>query len=609
MHHSDLYPSLDLQKTTSKNRLVGLWRLMSGFRWVYFGSVLALAAAATAKTGSYLLLRDFIDNALEGSKVSVPLYYFVLGFIGLALFEAGFTFFSGKLAARSSQGIILRLRNYLFDHLQRLSFTYHDHNKTGELIQRATSDVDAIRRFFADQGTQVGRIVTLFIINLIALLVLNVKLALMSIVFVPIIVLISIWFFKRIATLYDDYQDQDGHLSATLQENLSGARVVKAFARQDFEIGKFEEGNWRKYSLGKRLNLLHSLYWPSTDLICFSQILAIFYIGGQMAIAGDITVGTYLAFVNLIGWLIWPVRNLGRLIAQSSTGLVSYRRVADIIEQPLEVVDEGQSVLFGQDGQPLVRGELIFDEMTFAYEADKPVLEKISFQVKPGQTMALLGSTGSGKTTLVNLLPRFYDYTAGSITLDGIELKDYAVHDLRKIIGSVEQEPFLFSRTIRENIAYGVDRHVSDEEVEAAARAAAIHEVIETFPGGYQTLVGEKGVTLSGGQKQRVAIARTLLKNPRILILDDSTSSVDTETEAQIREALNHLMEGRTTFIIAHRIQTVMTADQILVLDKGRIVQRGTHADLLKQPGLYRRIYDIQSKIEEDVQLETTLVI
>jgi ATP-binding cassette subfamily B protein len=247
--------------------------------------------------------------------------------------------------------------------------------------------------------------------------------------------------------------------------------------------------------------------------------------------------------------------------------------------------------------------------MTFAYEDDKPVLEKISFQVKPGQTVALLGSTGSGKTSLVNLLPRFYDYTAGSITLDGIELKDYAVHDLRKIIGSVEQEPFLFSRTIRENIAYGVDRHVSDEEVEAAARAAAIHEVIETFPGGYQTLVGEKGVTLSGGQKQRVAIARTLLKNPRILILDDSTSSVDTETEAQIREALNHLMEGRTTFIIAHRIQTVMTADQILVLDKGRIVQRGTHADLLKQPGLYRRIYDIQSKIEEDVQLETTLVI
>jgi ATP-binding cassette subfamily B protein len=608
MHQSELYPPLDLQKTVSKSRVTGLWRLMQGFRWVYISSILALAFAAVAKTGTYLLLRDFADNALEGSKVAVPLAYFALGFAGLAIFEAAFTFISGKLAARASEGVVLRLRNYLFDHLQRLSFTYHDHSKTGELIQRATSDVDAIRRFFADQGKQVGRIIMLFSINFGTLLALNTRLALYAVVFVPILIGLSFWFFKRVNARYDAYQDQDGQLSAVLQENLSGVRVVKAFARQAFEIDKFEQENLQKLQLGRRLNWMHALYWPSSDLICFSQILAIFYIGAQMTIAGTITIGTYLAFVNLIGWLIWPMRNLGRLIAQSSTGLVSYRRVADVIEEPREVVDDGRQIHFNQAGEPQLRGELVFDQVSFAYEADKPVLQNISFSAKPGQTVALLGSTGSGKTSLMNLLPRFYDYSSGNILLDGVALKDYAVHALRRVIGTVEQEPFLFSRTIRENIAYGVDRDVTEAEVEAAARAAAIHEVIQTFPDGYNTLVGEKGVTLSGGQKQRVAIARTLLKNPRILILDDSTSSVDTETEAQIRAALDNLMAGRTTFIIAHRIQTVMQADQILVLDQGRIIQHGTHQQLLHQAGMYREIYNIQAKIEEDLAQETTLV-
>jgi ATP-binding cassette subfamily B protein len=287
------------------------------------------------------------------------------------------------------------------------------------------------------------------------------------------------------------------------------------------------------------------------------------------------------------------------LIVDASSGLVSYERVMEIIRQEREPSGEGQ--------QPPVSelyGEVVFESVSFEYDADVPVLHDISFRCQAGQTVALLGSTGSGKTTLVSLLPRFYEYTSGSITLDGIELKEYPRYFLRQNIGIVEQEPFLFSRSIRENIALGVGRPVSDEEVIAAAKAAAIHDVVLSFPEGYNTLVGERGITLSGGQKQRVAIARTLLKNPRILILDDATSSVDTETEAAIRDALKVLMERRTSFIIAHRIQSVMNADLILVMDKGRIVQRGTHEELMQQEGIYRQVYDMQSRLEDELERE-----
>jgi len=294
------------------------------------------------------------------------------------------------------------------------------------------------------------------------------------------------------------------------------------------------------------------------------------------------------------------MRNLGRLIVHTSTGMVSYGRVMELIKETREPLDAGDYVPSDD-----VRGEIVFRDVCFEYDgAGGAVLKDVSFRCQPGQAVALLGSTGSGKTSLVNLLPRFYEYTGGDLTLDGVELKKYPRHFLRRQIGIVEQEPFLFSRTIRENIAYGVGREVSDEEVEVAARAAAIHDVIESFPDGYNTLVGEKGVTLSGGQKQRVAIARTLLKDPRILILDDATSSVDTETEGLIRAALQRLMQDRTSFIIAHRVQSLMNADLILVLDQGQIVQRGTHETLMAQEGIYRRIYDMQARVEDELEKE-----
>jgi ATP-binding cassette subfamily B protein len=572
----------DFKKIISDKRLVGLWRMMTGFRLAYLGAVVGVGVAAVLRTGNYLLLRYFVDDVLAQEDFGRALPLIGVGFVGLALFQGAFSFLSGKLAARTAEGITLRLRNYLFDHIQRLSFAYHDRTKTGELIQRATSDVDALRRFFADQAIGAGRIVLLFVVNFVALLNLNTQLALLSVVVVPIIVVMSIFFFGKVSKAYEAFQEQEARLSTTLQENLTGVRVVKAFARQPYERDKFERDNWEQFQRGRRLLMMHSLFWPISDILCGAQMLGGFFAGALMAMNGTITVGTYLAYAGLVIWIIWPMRNLGRLIVHMSTGLVSYGRVVEVLKEEREPLTEG-----AYTPSDNVRGEIVFRDVGFEYDAEIPVLKDISFRCEPGQVVALLGSTGSGKTSLVNLLPRFYDYTSGSLTLDGVELEEVPRQFLRQQIGIVEQEPFLFSRSIRENITYGVGRDVTDAEVEAAARAAAIHDVVLSFPDGYDTLVGEKGVTLSGGQKQRVAIARTLLKDPCILILDDATSSVDTETEGLIREALERLMQGRTSFIIAHRVQSVMNADLILVLDQGRIVQRGTHGESTTcKPGL-----------------------
>ncbi len=590
----------DLKNTVSKNRLVGLWRMLTGFRLTYLAAVVGVGIAAVLQMGNSFMLRYLVDDVLGQGRFDRTLIWIGLGFVALALGEGTFSFLSGRLTAQTAEGIALRMRNYLYDHIQRMSFTYHDHTETGELIQRSTSDVDAVRRFFADQAINAGRIVLLFVVNFVALWSLHPRLALVSVVVVPVIVVISLFFFKRITKAYEEFQEQETKLSTTLQENLTGVRVVKAFARQAYEQDKFEDDNQEQFRLGTRLLLFHAFFWPSTDILCGVQMLVGFLTSALMAIGGTISVGTHIAAVRMIILLIWPMRNLGRLIVQMSTGMVSYNRVIELIKEEREPLDEGRYRPTGN-----VRGEIVFENVCFEYvNGESRVLKDINVRCRPGQAVALLGSTGSGKTSLVNLLPRFYAYTGGSVTLDGVELNEYPRHYLRQQIGIVEQEPFLFSRTIRENITYGVGRKVSDEEVEAAARAAAVHDVILSFPEGYKTLVGEKGVTLSGGQKQRVAIARTLLKDPRILILDDATSSVDTETEGEIREALEHLMKGRTSFIIAHRIQSVINADLILVLDQGQIVQRGTHAELIRQDGIYRQIYDVQVRIEDELKQE-----
>lgn len=598
----------DFRKAIGQKKLAGIWQMMTNYRLAYAAANFTLAISALAKTATYLLLRNFADTVLGTDQPFAgtfqrTLIYLAVGFVLLAVVEGSFAFFSGRLAAFSAEGIARRLRNFLFDHIQRLSFSYHSQTPTGDLIERVTSDMDSVRNFFNEQAIGVGRIILLFVINFTAIWYLSWKLALASIVIMPFILFMSIWFFKRITKAYEAYQEQEATLSTTLQENLTGVRVVKAFARQGYEMEKFEKDNWGKYLLGRKLVSQQSLFWPLSDVVCGIQMLGGFIFAAILAIRGEITVGTYPAYVGLVVWLIWPMRNLGRLIVNTSTGLVSYDRLMEIVNVEREPLSDGTVKPSGQ-----VKGDIVFENVSFQYDdGGAEVLKDISFHCRPGESLALLGSTGSGKTTLVNLLPRFYEYTAGHIWLDGAELLDYPREYLRHQIGIVEQEPFLFSRSIRENITYGVGREVSQEEIDKAARAAAVHDVILTFPGGYDTLVGEKGVTLSGGQKQRIAVARTLLKNPRILILDDSTSSVDTETEAEIRGALDRLMENRTTFVIAHRIQSVMGADQILVMDKGQIIQKGRHAELAAEDGMYRKIYAIQTRIDEELKDEISL--
>ncbi len=590
---------LDLKNILSEKRLKGLWMLMSGYQTQYIAAMIYQIISALAKSGTYLLVQYFVDNFLLAQTAGVHVWVIAVGFVLLFLFQGITTFLSQRAAAQTAEGTTRRLRDYLYDHIQNLTFSYHAKTDTGDLIQRCTSDVDAIRRFYADQAIGVGRIVILFLVNFIALLQLNVKLALVSVIAVPVVVFISIFFFQKVTKAYEAYQDQDAVLTTTLQENLSGVRVVKAFARQPFEIDKFQRDNFEKYKRGRKLMTLHSLFWPISDILCGAQLLVGYYIGAKMAIDGIITVGTYMAYAGLVIWIIYPLRNLGRMIVQMSNGLVSYDRLYKIIKEDREPLDQGSI-----PSDTKVRGDISFKNVSFRYEDGSEVLHDISFDCKSGMSVALLGSTGSGKTTLVNLLPRFYDVTDGAILLDDCDLRLYSRRFLRDQIGIVEQEPFLFSRSIYENITFGIKEKVTQAQVEEAAKMAAIHDVILSFPQGYKTLVGERGVTLSGGQKQRVAIARTFIKDPRILILDDSTSSVDAETEAHIQTAIQKLMQNRTTFIIAHRVQSIMNADLILVLDRGKIIQKGTHQELLRQDGVYRSIFDIQTRIEEDLQEE-----
>ncbi len=597
--------TFNLKETVVSNKFVGLWRLLRGYQLLYVAAILCVGIAALAQTGIYYFLGYFIDKILPAENMVQQLPWVALAFVGLATLQGVFTFAGGRLAAKTSEKVVLRIRDFLYDHIQRLTFTYHDNMQTGELLQRSTSDVDTVRRLFSEQAVGIGRIVLLFVVNFIALLTINVGLAFWSIVVIPVVLVISLFFFVKVGQAYEHFQEQEATLSNRLQENVSGVRVVKAFARQTFETEMFEVENAEKYRRGRRLTRMHALYWPSTDLLSGAQLLLGYYIGARLAIDGTITAGAYIAYMGFLAQIIWPIRNLGRLIADVSTGLVSYGRILTIVEQEQEPITEGSV----RPDQP-VRGAVRFEDVNFLYEGeDEQVLYDISFAVEPGQMVALLGGTGSGKTSLVNLLPRFYEYTDGRILLDDVELKAYPRDYLRQQIGIVMQEPFLFSLSIRDNITYGVTREVTDAEVEAAAQAAAVHDVILSFPNGYDTMVGERGVTLSGGQKQRVTLARTFLRNPRLLILDDATSSVDTETEAEIREALDRLMEARTTFLIAHRIQSVMDADLVLVLENGRIVQRGTHDTLVNVPGTYQRIYELQSRIEDELEADLSAVV
>ena len=595
---------INIKDLVKENRLIGIWQLMAGFRSTYLASTVCLAIASIFDMGPSLLMLYLVDNVLKRSDPLGLLPLVALGFLGLALFQGLFTFLSDTLAARTGEGIAFRLRTSLFNHIQRLAFAYYDRTQTGDLIQRATSDVDMLRGFFVQQSTGLGRLTLVLVVNLVALFSLNLNLALFVLAGVPLVIGVTYFFRQKISRLYQGYQEQGARLSTTLQESLTGMRVVKAFARQAYEQDKFEQDNWEQFLQWRRMSTIRWIYYSVSMSFCIVLTLVGSYFGALMAMDGVITLGIYLAYVGVMGRILWNVRDTGGLIVNLTNGLVSYTRIATILKETREPLDEENASFVKQTQSNNVKGEFVFDHVCFGYDSNNLVLKDISFRCTPGQSVALLGSTGSGKTSLISLVPRFYEYTGGSLKLDGVELNEYPYHRLRSQIGIVEQEPFLFSRTIRENIAYGAGRDVSQDEIEAAAQAAAIDDEINSFPSGYDTLVGERGVKLSGGQKQRVAIARALLRDPRILILDDATASVDTETASKIQTALDRLMQGRTTFIVTHRIQSAMNADLILVLDNGWIVQQGAHNNLLAQDGIYRRIYDAQAFIDAALQKE-----
>jgi len=591
-------------KKTTTNRsgwkdFLSLFRLLKNYKGLYALSILFLGLTVIFGTSGFLVIRQVVDQLLKTGPVMSFLIFWTAVYLLLAVLRGISSYYHGKGKAHCAEKVTQNIRNSLYDHLQRLSFAYHDNSQTGELVQRSTSDVDTVRKFFANQIPEVFHVFFQFSINLVILLALEWRLALFSIIIVPVVGILSTVFFFRIFDAYEDFQAVEGKMTNRIQENLSGIRVVRSFARQEWEIEKFRNINSLLLKKGLRLNWWNSLYWPFGHILCGLQFSFSLLLGGYMSINGTITPGTFVAFSGLVNALIWPMQELGRTLSEASKSHVSYRRIREILDETQEDLQSGSAKEAHE-----IKGNIEFLNAGFKYIPGVNVLENLNFSCRSGDMVALLGATGSGKTTLVNLIPRFYDYTEGQILLDGINLHEYNRHMLRKHIGIVQQEPFLFSMTVGENICYSLEREVAREEIEKAAKAAAIHDSIMKFPQGYDTMVGEKGVSLSGGQKQRIAIARTLLKDPRILILDDSTSAVDAETEGQIKKALKSLMKNRTTFIIAHRIQTLRQADKILVLDHGRIIEQGTHEQLIIREGFYKEVFNLQTRMEEELQQE-----
>ena len=532
-----------------------------------------------------------LQRLLQGDTARVLLLA-AAAVLAAAILSGVFSFLARINTARASENAIKSLRDALYGHIQKLPFSWHTAHQTGEIIQRCTSDVEVIRNFVSAQMVEVFRIVFLIVMTMAIMFSMNVKISLVVAVFIPIIALYSFFFSSKISKRFMDADIAEGKLSSTVQENLTGVRVVRAFGRENFEIERFDERNNHFADLWIRLGHMMTTYWSTGDFIMALQVLTVICVGTVSAVNGEITLGEFLAFVSYNATLTWPVRSLGKILAEMSKTGVSLERVSYILLAEPEH-DPPRAL------QPPMDRDISFEHVTFGYENQKPVLDDVTFTIPAGSTFAILGGTGSGKTTLMHLLNRLYDLEpgCGRITIGGVDISRIGRSYLRKNVAIVLQEPFLFSRTIRENIgitAQERDRDAMLEYVRSAARSACVDEAIEGFAQGYETVVGERGVTLSGGQKQRVAIARMLTQNAPVMIFDDSLSAVDAETDAKIRQQLKEKMGSATTILISHRITTLMQADRILVLDNGRVADLGTHEELIARPGIYRDIYEIQ---------------
>ncbi|NIN63864.1 MAG: ATP-binding cassette domain-containing protein [Anaerolineae bacterium] len=572
--------------------LVRALRFLSSYKLEAVGAFISLLLGTFGGLIVPRLTQVVIDEGISAGALNVIIWGAV-GIVIAALVAALFTFVRGYLAAKASQGVAYDLRNALYMHIQRLSFSYHDRAQTGQLLTRATSDVELVRMFIGTGLLQLASALLMMIGSLILLFRINWQLTLMTLPVMLLVFGVFGLFAGRGRPLFIQVQQKLGRLNTVLQENLAGVRVVKAFARERWEGERFGLTNLELRDAGLRVGRMFAFVIPLIFTIANLGTLTVVWGGGYQVIADRLTIGELVAFQSYLMMTMFPMIMLGMIIMAVSQAGAGAERIFEILDTEVEVTDRPDAAEL-----PPIEGRVEFENVTFRYFRDQePVLNGVSFIAEPGQTVALFGATGSGKSTVINLIPRFYDVSEGRVTLDGRDVRDVTLESLRHQIGIVLQETVLFGGTIRENIAYGRP-DATEEEITAAAQAAEAHDFIMSFPDGYDTAVGERGVTLSGGQKQRIAIARALLVDPRILILDDSTSSVDMETEYRIQQALERLRGGRTSFVIAQRISTVQSADLVVVLDAGEVAAIGTHQELLERSPIYAEIYC--SQLEDD---------
>lgn len=597
-----------MKRTNSRLRLVSSF-LDGSKRW-FLAAILSTVGLALTNMLTPQIVRVTVDSVLGSEPFDLPpfladllnrlggaevlrekLWMIGIVIVGIAVF--GFAFFYGSRVfnTKAAETLVKTMRDKVFRHLLALPDDWYGKNRTGDIIQRCTSDINMVKDFLSEQLVSVFRIVVMLALSLFFMFSLHVGLTLIALAGVPVLLTTSLIFHKKVSPEFEICDENEGKLSAIVQENLTGVRVVRAFGREVYEKEKFDNQNRYYMGLWDRVNKMFCRYWSVADLIANLQIMLLVVFGAVFAIRGELSAGAYIAFLSYNGYLTWPIRQLGRVISEMSKAGVSLRRIEGILNAAPERDEDGAEHVTTD-----YRGDIAFDRVSFSFDGKTPVLEDVSFTVPAGSTVGILGGTGSGKSTLVRLLDRLYPLPEGSgtISVGGIDIRRLRAAELRSNIGFVLQEPYLFSRTIGENLRLA-KQTASDAELRAAAHIACLDSAVEGFPSGYDTFVGERGVTLSGGQKQRAAIARTLVQDTPILIFDDSLSAVDTETDATIRARLAG-REGRaTTLLISHRTATLMHTDRIVVLDRGRVAEIGTHEELLAKNGIYRRIYDIQN--------------
>lgn len=592
-----------------------IWRFLYGSRLMFFISILCAAGTAMADMINPQLIRITIDNVLGDKEPQLPsfamslieavggfdhiaknLWIMALAIVITAIFMVIFQYLFRVCNAKGAETLTKTMRDNLFTHIEHLPFSWHMKNQTGDIIQRCTSDIDTLKRFVSEQMTSIFRIVILLIMSTTFMFSMNVSLTLIAIAPMPIILLYSFGFHKKIGKEFTKCDESEGKLSAMAQEYLTGVRVVRAFGRERYEKDRFENHNEEYTGLWVKLAKTMSAFWSSSDALSGIQIMLVVVFGAIFCVNGRMTSGEYIACISYNSMLVWPVRQLGRMISEMSKAGVAVGRIAYIMDSETEHDREGAI-----DAD--MKGDISFNHINFAYDGCPQILKDINFTVKSGTTLGILGGTGSGKSTLMCLLDRLYDLPpeCGSITVGGIDIADMKAESVRKNIGIVLQEPFLFSRSIADNIGITNDS-LTLTEIRAAARAACLDEAVEGFAKGYDTFVGERGVTLSGGQKQRAAIARMLTQNTPIMIFDDSLSAVDTETDAKIRHELEAHFGDATVILISHRITTLQKADKIIVLENGTISESGTHDELVALGGTYSKIYNIQTQGADEIQ-------